>query len=101
MYLDAIKSFPANDVKLQTEKGSAFHIKTDVFKRQMWYVYEGEAGIGTGLIALSPERVREIVQMNQKGKKPADLKDFEEAVIRKEPDYRRNNCLSAPTILVN
>jgi hypothetical protein len=25
--------------------------------------------------------------MNQKGKKPADLKDFEEAVIRKEPDY--------------
>lgn len=87
MYLDAIKSFPANDVKLQTEKGSAFHIKTDVFKRQMWYVYEGEAGIGTGLIALSPERVREIVQLNQKGKKPADLKDFEEAVIRKEPDY--------------
>lgn len=87
MYLDAIKSFPATDTKLQTEKGGAYHIKTDVFKRQMWYVYEGDAGIGSGLIALSPERVREISQMNAKGKKPADLKAFEEEVIRREPDY--------------
>jgi cell fate regulator YaaT (PSP1 superfamily) len=87
MYLESIKSFPTSDTKLYTEKGMAFHIKTDVFKRQLWYMYDGEAGIGSGLIALSPERVREIAKMNQKGKKPADLKDFEEAIIRKEPDY--------------
>lgn len=87
MYLESIKSFPKSDTKLYTEKGMAFHIKTDVFKRQLWYMYDGEAGIGSGLIALSPERVREIEKMNQKGKKPADLKDFEETIIRKEPDY--------------
>lgn len=88
MYLEAIKSFPTSDTKLHTEKGSAYHIKTDVFKRQMWYVYEGDAGIGTGLIPLSPERVREIAKMNAAGKKPADLKDFaEEEVVRREPDY--------------
>jgi cell fate regulator YaaT (PSP1 superfamily) len=88
MYLDAIKSFPSTDVKLQTEKGTAFHIKTDVFKRQLWYMYEGEASIGVGLVALSPERVQDIIKINKTGKKPADLKDFDSHVVtRKEPDY--------------
>ena len=87
MYLEAIKSFPSTEAKLQTEKGSAYHIKTDVFKRQMWFGYEGSAGVGTGLIALTPERVKEIIQLNQAGKKPADLKAFEEEIVRKEPDY--------------
>jgi cell fate regulator YaaT (PSP1 superfamily) len=87
MYLESIKSFPTTDTKLHTEKGTAFHIKTDVFKRQMWYAYEGEAGIGAGLTALSPERVREIATMNKNGKKPLELKAFEEVVERKEPDY--------------
>jgi cell fate regulator YaaT (PSP1 superfamily) len=84
MYLDAIKSFPATDTRLETEKGRAIHIKTDVFKRQMWYLYEGEGG---GLIALSPERVREISQMNAKGKKPSDLRDFVEETVVREVGY--------------
>ncbi len=89
MYLDAIKSFPSTDVKLQTEKGTAFHIKTDVFKRQLWYMYEGEASIGVGLVALTPERAADIIKINKTGKKPADLKDFDTHVqiARKEPDY--------------
>lgn len=84
MYLDAIKSFPTSETKLQTEKGNAFHIKTDVFKRQMWFMYDD----GGGMVALTPERVKEISQLNAKGKKPAELKDYQEetAVIR-EPNY--------------
>jgi cell fate regulator YaaT (PSP1 superfamily) len=85
MYLDAIKSFPKTETKLRTEKGSAYHVKTDVFKRQMWYAYEGEAGI-SGLIPLDPARVREIVKLNIEGIKPKDLVDFVQEVI-KEPDY--------------
>ena len=86
-YLDAIKSFPAADVKIHTEKGSAFHIKTDVFKRQMWFLYEGGPGMGGGLVALTPERVKEIQQMNKNGNKPQDLKAYEEEVLSTEPDY--------------
>jgi cell fate regulator YaaT (PSP1 superfamily) len=86
-YLDAIKSFPAADVKIHTEKGSAFHIKTDVFKRQMWFLYEGGSGMGGGLVALTPERVKEIQQMNKNGNKPQDLKVYEEEVLSTEPDY--------------
>lgn len=87
MYLDAMKAFPKGDLKLRTEKGTASHIKTDVFKQQMWYVYEGDAGVGSGLVALHPDRVREIIRMNKNGKKPVDLNDFIEVEEEQEPDY--------------
>lgn len=72
MYLDAIKSMPKVDGKLQTEKGDAIHMKTDVFKRIIWYAYKGE----TGMVALSPERVAEIKKLNKEGVKPKDLAEF-------------------------
>jgi cell fate regulator YaaT (PSP1 superfamily) len=72
MYLDAIKSMPKADGKLQTEKGDAIHMKTDVFKRIIWYAYKGE----NGMVALTPERVAEIKKLNKDGVKPKDLADF-------------------------
>jgi cell fate regulator YaaT (PSP1 superfamily) len=87
-YVDALKSFPRTDVKLNTAKGRAFHVKTDVFKKQMWYLYEnGSEGAGSGFIPIKPDRVKEIIDMNKDGKKPNDLKDFMEAVVIAEPDY--------------
>jgi cell fate regulator YaaT (PSP1 superfamily) len=87
MYLDGLKAFPKGDVKLRTEKGTATHIKTDVFKKEMWYAYDGDAGAGSGLIPLHPDRVREIIRLNKDGKKPADLKDFVEIREEEAPDY--------------
>ncbi len=86
MYIEAVKSFPKADTKLYTAKGMAYHIKTDVFKKQMWFAYERSVESG-GLVALHPDRVREIVAMNKADKKPADLKEFMEVVAIKEPDY--------------
>lgn len=87
-YVDALKAFPRTDIKLNTSKGRAFHIKTDVFKKQMWYLYEnGSEGAGSGFIPIKPDKVREIIKMNKDGKKPHDLKDFMEAVEEKVPDY--------------
>jgi cell fate regulator YaaT (PSP1 superfamily) len=87
-YVDALKAFPRTDIKLNTAKGKAFHIKTDVFKKQMWYLYEnGTEGAGSGFIPIKPDKVREIIKMNKDGKKPHDLKDFMEAVEVKVPDY--------------
>ncbi|MGV3632111.1 MAG: PSP1 domain-containing protein [Bacteroidota bacterium] len=88
MYLDAIKSFPTHETKLHTEKGTAFHVKTDVFKRQMWYMYSE----GSGLIALSPDRVAEIKKLNEQKQKPKDLVDHdkhreERYAVAPEPDY--------------
>jgi cell fate regulator YaaT (PSP1 superfamily) len=87
-YVEALKAFPRTDIKLVTEKGKAFHVKTDVFKKQMWYLYENNSeGAGSGFIPLKPERVKEIIKLNKEGKKPADLKEFIEEVVVKEPDY--------------
>jgi len=87
MYLDALKAFPKGDLKLRTEKGIAFHVKTDVFKKEMWYAYDDGKGSGSSLVALKPERVREIVRQNKDGKKPYDLSDFIDIPEVVTPDY--------------
>jgi cell fate regulator YaaT (PSP1 superfamily) len=93
MYLDAIKSFPKPETRLHTEKGDAIHFKTDVFKRLMWYGYQGE----NGLIALTPERVKEIVKLNKEGIKPKDLKDFE-IVEHKEAEVGYSNVVGQDSV---
>ena len=87
MYLEVIKDFPSTEVRLHTEKGTAFHIKTDVFKQILWYIHETNEIGSSGLIPLSPERVSEIIEMNKAGKKPLDLKEFKESVVVATPDY--------------
>lgn len=71
MYLEAIKDFPDSKRKLETQKGTAFNMKTDIFKRKMWYLYEG--GIAASPVPLDIERVKTIIAMNEKGEKPEDL----------------------------
>lgn len=71
MYLDAIKDFPSSKTRLSTGSGKAFHIKTDIFKRTMWFALEGQQG--GELIPLHVDRVKEIIAMNKAGKVPAQL----------------------------
>lgn len=87
-YVDALKKFPKPEIKLQTDKGTAFHVKTDVFKEQMWYIQNDKDSSGPGtFVPLSPDRVKEIIALNKEGKKPADLKDFMVKEVVQEPDY--------------
>lgn len=87
MYIEGIKSFPSTEIKLETKKGRASHIKTDVFKKTLWYAYDSGSDGPPGLIPLIPERVQEIIDMNKNGKKPEDLNDYIEEVMIEEPDY--------------
>lgn len=87
-YLDALKKFPRSDIRLKTQKGIAFHIKTDVFKEQMWYILDDKSNPGGGaFIPLKPDRVAEIIRMNKAGEMPTDLKDFMIQVEVEVPDY--------------
>lgn len=87
-YLDALKKFPRSDIRLKTQKGIAFHVKTDVFKEQMWYIQDDKSNPGGGaFIPLKPERVAEIIRMNKAGETPTDLKDFMIEVEVVVPDY--------------
>ena len=84
-YLDALKHLPKPNSKLRTKKGLAHHIKTDIFKGIMWYVYE-ESSSG-GPIPLSAERVKEILALNEAKKFPEDLHDFVDIVEPVEESY--------------
>ncbi len=87
-YLEALKKFPRSDVRLKTQKGIAFHVKTDVFKEQMWYIQEDKKNPGAGgFIPLTPDRVHEIIKLNKAGELPVDLKDFMIEVEVEIPDY--------------
>lgn len=68
-YVDALKDFPVEVERIETEGGVAYLQKTDVFKRLMWFAFKDS----TIFHPLTPERVREIATMNKAGQKPAEL----------------------------
>ena len=87
-YLDALKEFPEIDNRrLATEKGFAFHQKTDIFKRIIWWSYTSEPDV---FVPLSIARTKEIFKLNAENIKPADLleaKLYKELAEVKQPDY--------------
>ncbi len=95
-YMDALRHFPSTNVKLETEKGTATHVKTDIFKQLMWYSYMPQRSqdetvevVDNGAwICISVARANEIIELNKQRIKPPDLKganDEEEEI--ELPDY--------------
>lgn len=87
-YMDALKTIPEHVEKLKTQKGEARLQKTDIFKQLMWFTYPDD----NIWIPLGVDRVKEIQEMNKKGEKPDDLKDFsaiseEDEVVVESFDY--------------
>ncbi len=70
-YLDAQKDFPEKDVVLEIRDGQAYHQKTDIYRRLYWYAYEQDNV--SNLVPVPVERVREIIELNRKGKKAEAL----------------------------
>jgi hypothetical protein len=73
VYVDALKEFPDNRVTLRTKRGTGHHLKSEVFKRLMWYAYEGDE---FNMIAIPLDQVKKIIEMNSKGQYPDKLEDF-------------------------
>lgn len=94
-YMDAIKGLPDSGIKLVTQKGKAHHIKTDIFKRLMWYAYDAERNennevqynVSEKWIPLTADRVKEIIDLNKEDKKPDDLVAFSSVVVAKPIDF--------------
>ncbi len=68
-YMDALKDVPNNVDRIETEIGVAFLQKTDIFKKLMWYSYQG----AENWIPLEIATVKEYADMNRNGRKPAEL----------------------------
>lgn len=84
-YIDAQKDFPSTEIVLETIKGPAYHNKTDIFRRIMWYSFDAE-----NIVNITPvpiDRVKEIIELNKKGEKVETLIDLaviEEGIL----DYK-------------
>jgi cell fate regulator YaaT (PSP1 superfamily) len=69
-YIDAQRDFPPNNIPLETEAGTYFFQKADIFKRTYWYSLQGDF---SNLVPVSVDRVKDIIRQNKKGRKVAKL----------------------------
>ena len=74
-YLDALKEFPKNDIKLITKKGIAVYQKMDIFKGMLWYTYENQ---GMNWHKIPVDKINEIIAINKKGEKVSSLEEYVE-----------------------
>lgn len=68
-YLDALKGFPKKADYIETEKGSAKLVKTDILKGIMFYTYTDN----NTFFPITIEKVKMVLDMNKKGEKPDSL----------------------------
>ncbi len=80
-YMDALKDIPNNIERIETQKGTAYLQKTDIFKKLMWFSYPGEEN----WIPLTTNRVKEIHQLNKDGVKPEEIGAVVMEVVEEKP----------------
>ncbi|MDR6921158.1 MULTISPECIES: regulatory iron-sulfur-containing complex subunit RicT [Chryseobacterium] len=76
-YLDALSHFPSSSTTLDTEKGRAFCIKIDVFKKKMWFAYVENS---IAWYDFDIDLVKKLISKNKRGEKTLPLEDL------KQPD---------------
>lgn len=88
-YMDALEKFPKKADVIETEHGKASLIKVDIFKGVMYYFYKSGAYDRGKTITLEKDKVHEILEMNKKGVKPADLMAFDVTAepVQEEVDF--------------
>ena len=84
-YFDAQLDFPDISIPLQTEAGPAYHQKTDVFRRLMWYSYDEK--IPVNIACLAVEKVKEIIELNSRGEKVKKLESIENIDVTSMLEY--------------
>lgn len=72
-YVDARKDFPETTVPLETKDATYYYLKTDIFKRLMWFSSDPDSAVNMTPVPMG--RVKEIIEMNKKGIRADKLVD--------------------------
>ena len=72
-YVDALSDFPSSNTIIDTEKGRAFCIKIDVFKKKMWFAYVDNS---MAWYDLDVAEVKKMMKINSKGQKSIPLEEL-------------------------
>ena len=87
VYMEARKEFPEELLFLEMAKGIAKPLKTDYLKKEIWFTFDGDALLGAFVLSL--KEVKEIIQLNKRGKKPEITK--KEVLARAEMNWQTTN----------
>ncbi len=82
-YKEALQIFPPT-VNLETESGTAYFMKIDVFRQMVWYSFSKNQP--ENVTSLKIDRVLEIIELNKTGKKPEKLTDVS-IIPRRKVEY--------------
>jgi cell fate regulator YaaT (PSP1 superfamily) len=87
-YTDAQRSFPSNQIPLETENGLYYFTKADILGGTYSYILQGKTP--SNQIIVPVDRVKEIQRLNKNGKKPENLLLYDENVELKNNDTFKN-----------
>ena len=97
-YIEAQADFPDTSITLETEQGRAYHTKTDVFRRILWYSFEKDKDKDSdSFIPLDVDVVKEIIKLNRQGLVVKDLQASTEGQA-KEPLISYQNAVGEDSI---
>ena len=93
-YVDAQKQFPSRELALELADSTVWFQKMEIHKGIYWYSTDPHSSVN--LTAIPVQRVREIQEMNRKGKKPERLLDIEDSpdLSLVSADLLKNNSLT-------
>jgi cell fate regulator YaaT (PSP1 superfamily) len=80
-YLEALEDFPNELLTIETDKGPAKHLKTDILQKKVWYTYAQSENARTFVLDL--EDVKKFIDMNKRGQKPS-FDGYSEPEAKKE-----------------
>ena len=70
-YVEAVKSLPSKEIRLETADATYFHFKTDIFRRLI--TYSTDKRMAVNLVTIDADRAFEVIAMNKAGEKPLTL----------------------------
>lgn len=82
-YLEAGKKLPPKDAVLTTQDGDYYFFKQDILAGTV--TYSTDKRLAANLETISAERANEIIEMNKRGEKPAELNDEETELSAAKP----------------
>jgi cell fate regulator YaaT (PSP1 superfamily) len=87
-YMDAQQDFPPASIPLETEKGLYYFFKADILAGTYSYMFHDN--VPSNQITIPIKKVKEILRLNKRGKKPESLMTSAESSSQKATDTFHN-----------
>lgn len=84
-YVESVKRLPSREIILETKDNTYYHFKTDIFKQEL--TYSTDKSLPANLVTITADRAFEVIALNKRGIKPADLETETEQDRRQVKEF--------------